>query len=135
MKELIKEHLKYRIDKAKRYMQIFENGLKTGITETYPHTLYYACLYLVVALMQTRGFQFKTHTGLKNEFLKLYVKTGKIDYEFGDFFKEIFLFRQENDYDIVNIPDESTILEFLNKAKDFAKVIELQIDEELKIDN
>jgi uncharacterized protein (UPF0332 family) len=132
MKEEIRSHIIYRIDKAKRYINIVEKGIKTGIYETNPHNLYYAFFYMVIALMLTQGYKFKTHTGIKNEFLRIFVKTGKIDFEYGDFFKNIFLYRQENDYEIVEIPNKDTLIYFLEKSKEFVIRLESQIEEELK---
>jgi len=40
-----------------------------------------------------------THSGTKSEFCRLFIKTGKIDREFGELYTDLFSKRQESDYE------------------------------------
>lgn len=90
--------------------------------------MYYACYYVVSALLLKGAFKTGTHKGIRQLFGLHFVQTGIISKEDGRFFSDLFDRRQTGDYDDYIIYEEDTALEIYERAKDFIqrviKVIE-----------
>lgn len=55
--------------------------------------LYYAAFYAVIALLLNDSYDGQTHDGAKSQFNLIYIKTGKIDKEFGRLYSKLFDWR------------------------------------------
>ena len=60
--------------------------------------LYYACFYVISALLVRRGLSSSKHAGVRSLFNKQYVKTGKIPKDLARIYNDLFERRQEGDY-------------------------------------
>ena len=86
--------------------------------------IYYACFYEVSALMIKDNTESTKHTGVKSFFMQNYVKVDKVAGHWGSFYTEIFKYRQDSDYkDFVKL-EESSVRDWLNKAKEFIETLE-----------
>lgn len=65
---------------------------------TIVNRLYYACFYAVIALLLRNNIKPGTHGGTLNQFSLHFIKTNKIDMEFGTLYSQLFDFRQKGDY-------------------------------------
>ena len=81
--------------------------------------MYYACYYAVNALLINKKIQAQTHAGVRQMFGLHFVKTGRIDKEFGKFYSIIFDKRLTGDYDDFVDHKEEDVLFLKSKAEKF----------------
>jgi len=85
--------------------------------------LYYACFYMVSALLIHNGMSSSKHTGVRSLFNKNYVKTKHISKKLARTYNDLFERRQEGDYiDFVNF-QEPQVLPLIPKADQFIRHI------------
>lgn len=85
--------------------------------------IYYACFYIVSALLLKYKLVSKTHTGTKILFQKEFVKRGLIENEWSKLYQDLFDLRNEGDYeDMVEITKEE-VDELMPLAEDFLEKI------------
>jgi len=85
--------------------------------------LYYSCFYSVTALLLSKGFEAKTHNGVKTLFFKEFIATGKMDKEFGNLYSDLNAWRSEGDYaDFIDY-NAQTIVPVIDKVEAFLKLI------------
>lgn len=95
-----------------------------GFWSTTASRLYYAAFYVVSALLFKQGVETKTHSGQKNKFNELFIKTCLLDEELGAFYNELFLYRQESDYEDFAAFDAEEIEPLIEQTKKFVKTIQ-----------
>jgi uncharacterized protein (UPF0332 family) len=93
--------------------------------------LYYACFYMVSALLVRHGLSSSKHTDVRSLFNKQYVKTGKIPKKFARIYNDLFERRQEGDYIDFVIFQESQVLPWLSEAEKLVEHIKYLIDQEI----
>ncbi len=124
------ELIKYRLERAK---EVFEDGEVLASRERWnsaANRMYYACFYIVSAYLAKRELKATTHSGLKTNFNRELVKTGKVSQEDGKLFNKLFGIRQEADYeDFVEIEEED-LKPLIPKIKALIDEIEKIIKEE-----
>ena len=97
--------------------------LKEGHVNFSVNRLYYGCFYAVTALLLKDGKQYSRHSGVKSEFARCYIKTGKIDTGWNKFYQKLFDGRQEGDYIPTVTFETSEISSRLKKAEEFIDII------------
>lgn len=90
---------KYRLTKAKEYLQDAQATLSMGMFDTAANRSYYAIFHAIRALLALDGIDFKKHAGVISYFQMEYIKTGLLDREMSDIVKSAFSLRQESDYE------------------------------------
>jgi Uncharacterized conserved protein related to C-terminal domain of eukaryotic chaperone, SACSIN len=91
--------------------------------------MYYACYYMVSALLLTIGQSSHTHGGTIGLFGLHFVKTGIVSSELGKFYSELFELRQTGDYDDWKVVTENDIMPMVPTAEVFLETIEKLIKE------
>ena len=86
--------------------------------------MYYACYYMVSALLLKNGQSAHTHGGIIGLFGLHFVKTGIVSAEIGKFYSELYELRQTGDYDDWKTLSESDILPLIPKVEQFLGTIE-----------
>ena len=86
--------------------------------------MYYACYYMVSALLLKNGQSAHTHGGIIGLFGLHFVKTGIVSSEMGKFYSELYELRQTGDYDDWKTLAESDILPLIPKVELFLDTIE-----------
>jgi len=109
--------IKYRIKRANETIQEIDTLLELKYYHTAANRLYYSCFYAISALLLKDDLLIKTHKGIRNQFALKYINTGIISEQLGDYFNEIFQYRQTGDYDDLIEIDEETILKLYEPAK------------------
>lgn len=85
--------------------------------------LYYACFYMVSALLIHNGMSSSKHTGVRSLFNKNYVKTKYIPKDLARTYNDLFERRQEGDYiDFVTF-QEPQVLPLIPKTAQFIRHI------------
>ncbi|MBN2135616.1 MAG: HEPN domain-containing protein [Acidobacteria bacterium] len=92
------ELVKYRFSRAK---ESYDESILLASGDHWnaaANRLYYACFYLVNALLIQHDLSFTSHNGVKTEFHRFFVKTDKITIKSGKLYSRLFNLRQEGDY-------------------------------------
>ena len=122
-----KDYIIYRITRA-------DDALKDAITlaekerwNSCVNRLYYACFYIVSALLLDIDIQPKTHKGIKINFLNHFVKTDMINKKYGKFYSDLHDWRGEVDYaDFVDF-NKDMVLPLIPDTEKFIEQIKLKI--------
>ena len=86
--------IKYRIARAN---DTYEDAQILAEREKWNSTinrLYYSAYYAVMALLLAHDLKPATHNGAKSNFSEYFIKTGKIDKEYGKMYSQLFTWRQ-----------------------------------------
>ena len=89
--------------------------------------LYYACYYMVDALLITHKISHKTHAGTKHQLNLHFGKTGKIQPEALKFYNEIFEDRFESDYGEFSDFTKDDFQHLFPQAEQFIHLLEKMI--------
>ena len=117
------DYISYRIQKAEETYADSTLLVCHERNNSAVNRLYYACFYIVSALLTTRGLQTGTHNGAKILFFKEFIKTGIIQPRFGTLYSNLFDWRQEADYaDFIDF-DNATVKELLVETRHFVDEI------------
>lgn len=81
--------------------------------------IYYACFYVVSALLLHEGVKFKKHSGVRSAFHQRFVKTNLVSHEHGLLYDELFEARQRADYIEFAPMEKSQAEDWLRRAKEF----------------
>ncbi len=80
----------------------------------------YYCMFACVRTFLFREDVYaKTHAGVKQKFVELFVKTGKVPAEYVDMLETAFEKRQSADYDLASEISEAEAVELFENAKKF----------------
>jgi uncharacterized protein len=119
----VKEIVRYWVSKAEESLAAAHDEMKAGRLSIAVNRIYYACFYIVSAILLQENQKFKKHSGVRAAFQKNLVKMGKISQELGKFYDELFEARQRGDYlDFVYF-DLSLVEDWLTKAQEFVQEI------------
>jgi len=127
MNERIKDLILYRVSRSK---EAYDEAILLGDNNHWnacANRLYYACFYMVNALLLCHDFSFSSHNGVKISFHQHFVKTGKISKEFGKTYSRIFNLRQEGDYTDFKRYNEQDIKPFIAEVRHFIYEVERQL--------
>ena len=92
------DYIQYKLHKAAQSVKEAKLLMENGLNDTAVSRLYYAAFYAVNALLASKGFNPKTHSGTKSLFNKEYIHTGKIESRYSDFYSFLMAKRFEADY-------------------------------------
>jgi uncharacterized protein (UPF0332 family) len=86
--------------------------------------MYYACYYMVSALLLKYGQSAHTHSGIIGLFGQNFIKTGLVSSELGKFYSQLFELRQTGDYDDWKVVAENDIVPLMPIAALFLDALE-----------
>ena len=116
--------IKYRINRARDTLEDAQILADREKWNSAINRLYYAAYYAVIALLLSADLKPTTHNGAKSNFSEHFVKTGKIDKEFGKIFSQLFTWRQKGDYDdLFDFPREK-VIPYFEPVKNLISVVE-----------
>lgn len=121
------DYIKYRFHRAE---ESFEEALilaKEMRWNAVINRLYYACFYAVISLLLKNDIETRTHDGARTQFGMNFIKTGKIDKDFGRLFSKLFDYRQKGDYGDLFDYDEEIAKPLIAKVKVFLEEIDKHI--------
>lgn len=98
-----------------------------GQWDSVVNRLYYAAYHAVSALLYHNGQSAKTHSGLKNKFHELYIKTGKLNRTAGETYEILYNNRHEADYADFVIFTEEEVKPWVEATKVFLEEVRKQI--------
>jgi uncharacterized protein len=119
--EQVKEIILYWVSKAEDSLASASDEMKAGRLSFAVNRIYYACFYIISAILLQENHKFTKHSGVRSSFHRNLVKTGKISRESGKFYDELFEARQRGDYlDFVYF-DLDLVTDWLGKARRFVQ--------------
>jgi uncharacterized protein (UPF0332 family) len=123
MSQSQKELVIYRLHRA---FETFDDAQLLAQHEKWNSTinrLYYAAFYAVSALVLLENQSTFTHNGVKTSFSEKFIKSGKIELEFGKLYSQLFTWRQKGDYDDLFDFDEKTVIPYLEPVRNLIQKI------------
>ena len=118
------DYSNYRLQKAKETIKEVETHIENKFWNTAINRMYYACFYAVGALLVKHGIETSSHSGTRQQFGQLFVKTEKIDRILAKHYTDLFEKRHKGDYNDFYDYDEKTVTRLLPLSKNFIKKIE-----------
>ena len=118
------DYIKYRLQKANETIAETKVLLENKFWNTAVNRMYYACFYAVGALLVKNDVETSSHSGSRQKFGQLFVKTGLISRDLGKHYSDLFEKRQKGDYNDFFDLDEETALRLYQPSIDFIKEIE-----------
>ena len=118
------DYISYRITRAKESIIAAKLLAENKLFVSSVNRLYYACFYIVDALLFQNKINAKSHSGAKSQFSLHFIKTNKIPVEFGELYSELLDLRQEGDYGSKFEIGAKEIESLLNEVQHFVLTIE-----------
>jgi uncharacterized protein (UPF0332 family) len=123
--------IKYRHSRAMESLEEARLLANNNHWNAVANRLYYACFYLVTALLLKKNLNFSSHNGVKSEFHKSFVKKNLISLQSGKLYGQLFNLRQEGDYiDFVRL-NKDDVFPFFYEVDQFFNELENLIKKDL----
>jgi len=116
--------IRYWVEKAHESMEAAQSEYDSGRNTTAVRNLYYACFYVLTAVLLKEGRSFKKHTGVKAALHKDLTKTGIVEPIWGKFYNKIFDSRHEGDYQPLRVFEAEEVRIFLDQGAGFITKME-----------
>ena len=121
--------VEYRRENARLTLAEIPIHLQNGFYKTAVNRMYYACFYMVIALLLKNNIEAQTHSGARQMLGLYFVKTSKLSNKLNKFYCDLFVNRQEGDYADFVYFDLETVTELYPLALEFIKAIDDLIDQ------
>jgi uncharacterized protein (UPF0332 family) len=118
------ELVRYRLQRAKDTLEDAKILADNQRWNSAINRLYYASYYAVTALLLDADMNQSTHNGVKSNFSEQFIKTNRIDKDFGKVYAQLFTWRQKGDYDDLFDFSEDKVTPYFIPVADLIKVIE-----------
>ncbi|MDR2232524.1 MAG: HEPN domain-containing protein [Tannerella sp.] len=113
-----------KIERANETIKEVPYLVEQGFYRTAINRMYYACYYVVSALLMKHNFEARTHKGVITLFSLNFIKTGIVDEITGKLYRSVFELRQSGDYDELKDITKEDVTSRLEPAIQFIKTIE-----------
>lgn len=118
-----KEYVKYRLESARHSLAAAKLLISKGFSSAAVNRLYYAAFYAVNALLVANNIETKSHKGSRTEFARHFIKSNKLNREYGKLFSHLHDLRQTGDYDYLPEFDKDTLNGLLIQTEDFLNTV------------
>ncbi|MBD3420534.1 MAG: HEPN domain-containing protein [Chitinivibrionales bacterium] len=119
MKEYNGDIIQYRRERAWEALDEAELMAKTDHWNTCVNRLYYACFYIVSALLEKNGYSSSKDTGIRSLFNVHFVKSGLISKNLAAIYSDLFERRQESDYGDFFTFEKADVVPWIEDTKRF----------------
>jgi len=120
--------IQYRLQRANETIKESEDDISKNYLHSAENRIYYAIFYSVMALALKHDFATSKHKNLMGWFNKNFIKTGIIEKEYGDIYREALENRIEGDYeDLKTFSIGEVNLDYSNMIKFVKRIEELII--------
>jgi len=124
--------IKYRIERAKETIIEAESMANISHWNACTNRLYYSCFYAVLALLATNKMSASKHTGVRSLFNLHFIKTELIPSKFGKLYNNLFIFRQQSDYEDFFVMEKEQVVPWIKQSKELIRVIEKLVEMDKK---
>lgn len=119
----LNDYIVYRLNRADITIEDAKLLAENNRWNSCVNRLYYSTFYAVTALLICKGFEAKTHNGVKTIFFKEFIATGQIEKEFGTLYSDLIDWKNEGDYADFTDYDSETVTPMIEKVEMFLKII------------
>ncbi len=123
MKYSPEEYANYRLQRANETLQEVAVLIENEFWNSAITRMYYACFYAVGALLVVNGVETSSHSGMRQKFGQLFIKTGLIDRSLGKHYTDLFEKRHKGDYNDFFDYDADTVRRLYPVSKEFVDVV------------
>lgn len=120
--------VEYRMERSHETLREVDYLIEGGFYNAAVSRLYYACYYIVVALLVANRLETQTHAGVKTVFSLNFVKTQLIDTDLSKAFFKLFDLRHNNDYEDYCFCNRETLKKIRPVAGEFINAVEALIN-------
>ncbi len=117
------EYSEYRLQRALETINEVKTHIENEFWNTAVNRMYYACFYAVGALLIKHDVAPSTHSGVRQKFGQLFVKTGKINRTLAKHYTDLFEKRNKGDYNDFFDYDGDTVKSLLPPTIDLINQI------------
>jgi uncharacterized protein len=121
------EYAKLRIETANKTFQAAVVLAQNGFWNSAVNKLYYSVFYAVNALLVCNEVYTQTHSGMRTQFSKVFIKTGKLDKKYGNLLTQLYDWRQKGDYENLYDFTGDTVNQLFEPVKEMIETIEVEI--------
>jgi uncharacterized protein (UPF0332 family) len=130
-KENVREEIHHANESMKAADLLFNNGfIRDAVAK-----LYYSLLYMVRAMLLTKGLEPKSHEGALRLFGLHFVKKGVFEAEDSHVFSRLMKYRQEADYNPSYMFTREDFIQFRKEAERVMQKITFRLQEEGYLSN
>jgi uncharacterized protein (UPF0332 family) len=122
------DFLRHRMARAHETLEDARLMLEQGHLHSVVNRIYYACFYMVSALLFTEGLSSSKHIGVRSLFNRHWIKTKRLPVEMSQFYRDIFNLRQQGDYVDLTSFARDDVETWLEEATDFIAQISQEIE-------
>lgn len=119
----------YRLDQAKQCLQSAKLLYLANDFKSAANRSYYCIFHCMRAVLATKMFDSKKHSGIISEFRKSYIKTGIFDAKCSNIIGNSFDLRGASDYDDFYIVEKSAIDKQMENAETFLQAVDKYLNE------
>lgn len=124
--------ISYRIQRAKETLDDAHILAENGRWNSAINRLYYAAYYAVMALLLNSDKNPTTHNGTKALFSDEFIRTGKINKDYGKIYSQLFTWRQKGDYDDLFDFEENKVMPYFSPVQKLIDIAETLINKDSK---
>ena len=128
-----KDLINYRRQKAAETLENARVSLEKKHLFSAVNRVYYALFYEISALLMTKNLSSSKHTGIRALFNQHFVKKGIVEVEIGEFYSDMFVFRQKGDYEDFIYFKENDVEEWILTAEKHINMLEKYIEKEMAL--
>lgn len=125
------EYSKLRMESAYNTFEAAKLLAQNGFWNSAINRLYYALFYAVNSILVLNEIDSQTHSGMRTQFSKYFIKTGKLDKKYGKLLVQLYDWRQQGDYENLFDFSEDTVNQLFEPVKEMLATIENEIKNEL----
>jgi len=119
------------LEKAEEKLCSAETLMRNSRYDDTVSRAYYSAFHAAQAVLLTEGLFVRSHSGLINLFGLHFVRTGKIEQEYGRFLSDLKDKRENGDYEIYSAIEKGVAEESIRNARRFLERIRLYLKKEL----
>ena len=123
MNKELNDLILYRIARAREALEEARILADSGHWNACVNRLYYACFYVISALLSKNDLSSSKHSGLRSFFNHHFVKTGMIPKETAIIYNSLYERRQEGDYEVFVSFQETDVKPWLRDAEMFVDAV------------
>lgn len=127
----LKEIIHHWLEKAEESLDAAKDEMKAGRFSFAVNRIYYACFYVVSAVLLQEKLRFKKHSGVRSAFHQHLVKPGLVNIEHGQLYDELFEARQRGDYIELVQFEKKQVEDWFQRAGKFVDAIKLLIKNDI----
>ncbi len=121
-------YAKLRIETANNTFQAARILAQNGFWNSAVNRLYYSVFYAASALLVCEEVYTQTHSGMRNQFSRVFIKTGKLDRKYGNLMTQLYDWRQKGDYENLYDFNADMVNQLFEPVKEMLETLEFEIN-------